>query len=65
LDSEIVAAGAFTIFDGLLPSPFSPLHGVYSNANDIQANLHYLDNARLKKEAGKKKREAQADQLAR
>lgn len=33
---------------------------VYSNTDNIQANLHYLDYTRLKKEDEKKKREAQA-----
>ena len=33
---------------------------VYSNTDNIQANLHYLDYTRLKKEEEKKKREAQA-----
>lgn len=32
---------------------------VYSNTDNIQANLHYLDYTRLKKEEEKKKREAQ------
>lgn len=33
---------------------------VYSNTDNIQANLHYLDYTRLKKEEEKKKREAQS-----
>ncbi|NDC39438.1 MAG: hypothetical protein EBZ48_15605, partial [Proteobacteria bacterium] len=31
---------------------------VYSNTDNIQANLHYLDYTRLKKEEERKKREA-------
>jgi len=34
---------------------------VYSNTDNIQANLHYLDYTRLKKEEEKTKREAQKD----
>ena len=33
---------------------------VYSNTDNIQANLHYLDYTRLKKEEEKKKKEAAA-----
>jgi type IV secretory pathway TraG/TraD family ATPase VirD4 len=37
---------------------------VYSNTDNIQANLHYLDYTRLKKEEEKKKKEAQAQAKA-
>jgi ribosomal protein L7/L12 len=36
---------------------------VYSNTDNIQANLHYLDYARLKKEEEAKKRKAAGEQL--